>query len=60
MAKAPESAPVIGMGTGAGPSPFESEVAFDGGIPWKYVTRIWKKDEFGEMDFDYDDPIWER
>ncbi|WKK22262.1 enterotoxin A family protein [Streptomyces olivoreticuli] len=43
----------------ASPSPFEAEIAFDGGIPWKYVTRIWKKDEFGEIDFDFDDPIWQ-
>ncbi|WP_435809253.1 scabin-related ADP-ribosyltransferase [Streptomyces longwoodensis] len=42
------------------PNPHEAEVAFDGGIPWKYVTRVWQKDEWGEVDFDYDDPIWER
>jgi hypothetical protein len=42
------------------PSPHEREIAFDGGIPWQYVTRVWKKDEWGEIDFDYDDPIWER
>ncbi|GLW58994.1 scabin-related ADP-ribosyltransferase [Kitasatospora phosalacinea] len=42
------------------PSPHEREIAFDGGIPWEYVTRVWKKDEWGEVDFDYDEPIWER
>ncbi|WSC34095.1 polymorphic toxin-type HINT domain-containing protein (plasmid) [Streptomyces sp. NBC_01768] len=42
------------------PSPHESEIAFDGGILWDYVTRVWKKDEWGEIDFDYDAPIWVR
>ncbi|GAB2699202.1 LamG-like jellyroll fold domain-containing protein [Kitasatospora kifunensis] len=42
------------------PSPHEKEIVFDGGIPWEYVTRVWKKDEWGEVDFDYDEPIWER
>ncbi|PWI43707.1 hypothetical protein CK485_16480 [Streptomyces sp. ICBB 8177] len=42
------------------PSPHEKEIAFDGGIPWEYVTRVWKKDEWGEVDIDYDEPIWER
>ncbi|MGW6418531.1 scabin-related ADP-ribosyltransferase [Streptomyces sp. NPDC055055] len=42
------------------PSPHEKEIAFDGGIPWKYVTRVWKKDEYGEVDFNHDEPIWER
>ncbi|MFF7684763.1 hypothetical protein ACFZB6_01250 [Streptomyces syringium] len=42
------------------PNAHEAEVAFDGGIPWRYVTRIWQKDEWGEIDFDYDEPIWER
>ncbi len=45
---------------GMSPNPHEAEIAFDGGIPWDYVTRVWKKDEWGEVDFDYDDPIWER
>ncbi|MEU8951726.1 polymorphic toxin-type HINT domain-containing protein [Streptomyces sp. NPDC048489] len=42
------------------PSPHEKEIAFDGGVPWEYVTRVWQKDEWGEIDFEYDEPIWER
>ncbi|MGW7343116.1 scabin-related ADP-ribosyltransferase [Streptomyces sp. NPDC054854] len=38
----------------------EKEVAFDGGIPWKYVTRVWGRNEYYEIDIEYDDPIWER
>ncbi|MFE4646801.1 enterotoxin A family protein, partial [Streptomyces sp. NPDC056730] len=45
---------------GMNPNAHEAEIAFEGGIPWAYVTRIWKKDEWGEIDFDYDEPIWER
>ncbi|MBK3626350.1 hypothetical protein JHN59_16155 [Streptomyces sp. MBT49] len=42
------------------PSPHEREVAYDGGISWEYVTRVWQKDEWGEIDFEYDEPIWKR
>ncbi|MGW7002512.1 polymorphic toxin-type HINT domain-containing protein [Streptomyces sp. NPDC054933] len=42
------------------PSPHEKEIAFDGAISWDYVTRVWKKDEWGEVDFEYDEPIWEK
>ncbi|MEU8842966.1 enterotoxin A family protein [Streptomyces roseus] len=45
---------------GMNPNAHEAEVAFDGGIPWEYVTRAWKKDEWGEIDFDFDEPIWQR
>ncbi|MFD4134959.1 enterotoxin A family protein [Streptomyces goshikiensis] len=45
---------------GMNPNAHEVEIAFDGGIPWEYVTRAWKKDEWGEIDFDYDEPIWQR
>ncbi|MFC9650483.1 RHS repeat-associated core domain-containing protein [Streptomyces sp. NPDC056937] len=45
---------------GMNPNAHEAEIAFEGGIPWAHVTRIWKKDEWGEIDFDYDEPIWER
>ncbi|MBT2445660.1 hypothetical protein J7F03_00875 [Streptomyces sp. ISL-43] len=45
---------------GMNPNAHEAEIAFDGGIPWEYVTRVWKKDEWGEIDFDYDEPIWQR
>ncbi|MFG2255175.1 scabin-related ADP-ribosyltransferase [Streptomyces mirabilis] len=45
---------------GMNPNAHEAEIAFEDGIPWEYVTRVWKKDEFGEIDFDYDEPIWER
>ncbi|MFE1788996.1 polymorphic toxin-type HINT domain-containing protein [Streptomyces sp. NPDC059525] len=45
---------------GMNPNAHEAEIAFDGGIPWEYVTRIWKKDEWGEIDFDFDEPIWQR
>ena len=42
------------------PNAHEAEVAFDGGISWEHVTRVWKKDEWGEIDFDFDEPIWQR
>ncbi|MEV4949401.1 ricin-type beta-trefoil lectin domain protein, partial [Streptomyces sp. NPDC053755] len=42
------------------PNPHEREIAFDGGIPWQHVRRVWRTDEFGEIDIDYDEPIWER
>ncbi|MEV6581907.1 polymorphic toxin-type HINT domain-containing protein [Streptomyces sp. NPDC051582] len=44
----------------ANPTPHEAEIAFDGGISWEHVTRVWKKDEWGDVDFDFDAPIWER
>ncbi|MER5586527.1 enterotoxin A family protein [Streptomyces asoensis] len=31
------------------PSPHEKEVAYGGGISWEYVTRVWQKDEWGEI-----------
>ncbi|MCX4912058.1 ricin-type beta-trefoil lectin domain protein [Streptomyces sp. NBC_00687] len=45
---------------GMNPNAHEAEIAFEGEIPWEYVTRVWKKDEWGDIDFDYDEPIWER
>ena len=49
------------LGPGVNPNAHEAEVAFEGGIPWSAVSRVWMRDpETGDIDFDFDDPIWER
>ncbi|WP_189971955.1 scabin-related ADP-ribosyltransferase [Streptomyces violascens] len=32
------------------PSPHEREIAYQGGVPWESVTKVWEIDEFYEMD----------
>ncbi|MFD7877462.1 polymorphic toxin-type HINT domain-containing protein [Streptomyces sp. NPDC059766] len=48
------------VGLGLNQNDHEAEIAFDGGIPWEYVTRVWEQDEWGDIEFGYDEPIWER